>query len=302
VNQPEIASLRQRLSAVQNTGNNAVSNIGRVRTNLDWQVTSQQGIDARLSAVQKRLQTQMELLGQYANFLNTVNDRFATTDRNLRDQARDVLYRIEQIKTSGESDPPRASWKNGLTLSAIAGVSALFGPGVAGRSARLGLLRNRVNELGSMNQGELFYETIVSGSSGMWGGIQELAKNSTPHAKTLAENVGDVFLGVSMFVGGIKVFSAFRDSRNAGNCVISSVGVAAEKTVEVGGGILGAKKGAATGAKWGMKFGPKGAVIGGLVGGVIGSGAGAELGRRVAGGAKAVGNAIASFNPFRRRR
>jgi len=130
-------ALRQRLSAVQNTCNSALGNVGRVRTNLDWQVTSQQGIDARLSAVQRRLQTQTELMRQYANFLNTVNDRFSATDRSLRDRAGELLYRIRQIAANLKS---RINGRNAASLAAIAAVSALFDARPVERTGILGLV------------------------------------------------------------------------------------------------------------------------------------------------------------------
>jgi len=61
----EITALRQRLVTVQNNGSSALNALGQVRTSLDWQITSRQSIDTRLSSIQRRLQTQMELMGQY---------------------------------------------------------------------------------------------------------------------------------------------------------------------------------------------------------------------------------------------
>lgn len=118
--------MRGRLTAVQNHGNSAVSNLSRIRANLDWQVTSRQGIDERLSTVQRRLQNHMELMGRYTNYLNTVNDRFAATDRNIRDSARDVLYRMRQI-ASGIRIPPRISRQNENALGSAMAVGGLFG-------------------------------------------------------------------------------------------------------------------------------------------------------------------------------
>lgn len=305
VNQPEIASLRQRLSAVQNTGNNAVSNVGRVRANLDWQVTSQQGIDARLNAIQRRLQTQMELMGQYSNFLNTVNDRFAATDRNLRDKASGVLYQMNQISQPMRlTNPPRGGI-SGIAMAGVTAVAGLFGSRTMQTPPTrtpLGWLgdqaRNRVDKLGDMNSAELFYKTIVGGTSGMVSGLSQWVGN-TSHVKGMS----NAFLGISAGVGVLRIGSSFLESRRAGHSVGQSLNVAAEKTLQVGGGILGAKTGAAKGAKWGMALGgPKGAIVGGLVGGLVGSGAGEVAGKALAGGARAIGGAIASFNPFRRRR
>ena len=130
VNPQELAAVRQRLSTVQSVGNNEVANIGQVRSNLDWQVTSQQGIDERLSAVQRRLQNQMELMEQYANFLNTVNDRFTATDRGIRGQAGNLLGKMSQITASlrlAGRIQPRVNLRNGKALATIAAVGGLFG-------------------------------------------------------------------------------------------------------------------------------------------------------------------------------
>ena len=131
VNQPEIAALRQRLTTVRSAGDNAVSNVNRVRANLDWQVTSQQGIDDRLNAVQRRLQTQMEKMGQYTNFLNTVSDSFEAADRRIRDQAKGVMYCAKQVATPNIMvTPPRGSL-SGNKMLALGGIAALFGGGAA---------------------------------------------------------------------------------------------------------------------------------------------------------------------------
>jgi len=297
-------------------------------------------------------------MNSYAGFVDTVNSSFTTTDGHLRNQARDVIYRMGQISADLRSASKTASkvdFRKAAALSAVAGIGGLFGAraigsvalgllrsvntnvsgtsnrntpsssvvrgmvgvgitgvGAAVGSATLNWTRNRVQQLGGMGSAELFYTTIVGGTSGMWAGIQHAAQGSTQFSQSMANNVGNVFLGASMVVGGLKVFTAARDNFNTTNCVVSAVGVGAEKTVEVGGGILGAKKGAAIGAKWGMALGPKGAIVGGLVGGFVGSEAGQAVGRVavgaaqaagsfIASGASAVGSAIASINPFRRR-
>ena len=130
VNPQELSAIRQRLSTVQSAGNNQVANIGQVRSNLDWQVTSQQGIDERLGAVQRRLQNQTELMGQYAGFLNTVNDRFTATDRGIRGQAGNVLSRMSQIAAAlrlAGRVRLRVNSINSRALASIATVGGLFG-------------------------------------------------------------------------------------------------------------------------------------------------------------------------------
>ena len=130
VNPQELSAIQQRLSTVQSAGNNQVANIGQVRSNLDWQVTSQQGIDERLGAVQRRLQNQTELMGQYVGFLNTVNDRFTATDRGIRGEAGTVLYRMRQItaemRSTGKAHS-RIKKNSANVLSSIVTAGGLFG-------------------------------------------------------------------------------------------------------------------------------------------------------------------------------
>jgi len=160
VNSQEITALRQRLSEVQTACSNEVNNVERVRTNLGWQIASQQGIDDRLNAIQRRLQAQSELMGQYTNFLSTVNDRFNGTDKSLREQARDVLYQIRQITANLRNIvPSRISDRNSASLAAIVGVGALFGAREVGRTGILGAL-NTMNDRLLDRQEKRAYERL----------------------------------------------------------------------------------------------------------------------------------------------
>ena len=138
----EITALRQRLVTVQNNGSSALNALGQVRTSLDWQITSRQSIDTRLSSIQRRLQTQMELMGQYGNFLNRVNDSFMAADRSLREQTGGCLYQMGQITEAMRNPiPSRINRGNSAILGGLAAVGGLFGARSDGPNALLNQLR-----------------------------------------------------------------------------------------------------------------------------------------------------------------
>ena len=375
----DINAMRQRLATIQSTGNNAVGNIGRVRTSLGWQVTSQQNIDSRLSDVQRRLQNQMELMSSYISFLNTVNDNFSATDKSLRNQANEVLYRLNQMSHQARLPNPPRGGISGIKMAGIASIAGLFGgrSNFAAASTRtpLGILashlpkysnndsravrmstamgaigngtitgkgsdtlspfvigtaivgatvgasawnwaRNYANKLGNMNSPELFYTTIVSGTSGMAAGIDHLARINDVDLGGLKgfERLKGGAIAISAAVDIVKVGSTFLNSRAAGDSFSQSITVAAKETVAASVGVAGAKVGAAGGAKIGAAIGSifpgpgtvVGAVVGGAVGGFVGSEAGQAAGRIIASGAQAVGgligNAIGNFTLPKRRR
>jgi hypothetical protein len=213
--------------------------------------------------------------------------------------------------------------QSGLPLiGAIGGVGAAIGGGVANNWAL-----NQREQYSKIGNAGLFYKTLVGPTSGMATGISHLAKGSTALGKGVAEGMGNVFVGVSAAVGVVKVGSSVLDSIEAGDSFGRTVGVAAEKSITVGGQIVGAKYGAIGGAKVGAKVGAAfgsiipgagtaagaavGAVVGGAFGGVAGSHVGETIGNSVVevgkavsnaavGGIKKAGKAIASINPFKK--
>lgn len=123
-----ISMLHSKLASVQRASDEAASNISKVKVNLDWQVASRSNIDEKLTAVQKRLIKQSELMNSYVGFLNTVNSKFGETDGNLRNQAKGLIYRLGKITASFEVlAKPKVDYKKADSLAKVMAVSNLFG-------------------------------------------------------------------------------------------------------------------------------------------------------------------------------
>lgn len=126
----KISMLHSKLASVQKASDEAVSSISKVKVNLDWQVASRSNIDEKLTAVQKRLRKQSELMNSYVGFLNTVNSKFGETDGNLRNQAKGLIYQLGQMTASFKAFDTaklKMDYKKGESLAKVTAVSTLFG-------------------------------------------------------------------------------------------------------------------------------------------------------------------------------
>jgi len=177
VRQQEIAALRHQLSAIQTEVGNARTRVAQINTNLmtdpGWRFSGQQRINDRLDAVARRLQAQAELMRQYTGFLDTVNDRFSATDRDLRNQASGVIYQAAQIAQPMISRCPHSGILYGSGMGKIAAIAGMFGGGMLSADprvtrmppdgTRLGLLSRVINTGG----GGVAPGSVIYGNDGV---------------------------------------------------------------------------------------------------------------------------------------
>ena len=92
-----IIDLSTKERNIKNKTNESQNAVRTVINNLDWNVSSKENINARLSRIQKRLQAQSDLMDSYIKVLGTVSDNFATKDSKLREDAKALIYQMNGI-------------------------------------------------------------------------------------------------------------------------------------------------------------------------------------------------------------
>ena len=125
----QLFSLKSKLSSAKIKCDEAYNNIQKVIAGLDWEVASKSSINDRLTAVQKRLRKQSDLMQQYLDFLDTAGGRFEATDKELRDKSKDVLYQLGQVGVglSMANTNPKVDFESGTQISGVDDVAILFG-------------------------------------------------------------------------------------------------------------------------------------------------------------------------------
>jgi hypothetical protein len=101
-------------------------------------------------------------MNSYVGFLNTTTNRFGTTDSNLRNQARDLMYRMGQITAglgAGGQGQSKVDFDKANKLALLMKTTGLLGAGAVG-SASLAMLRNIINRSG-----------VAGGIGGIVGGV-----------------------------------------------------------------------------------------------------------------------------------
>ena len=187
----QIDSLRSKLSGVKSKSADIAANVAKVKGNLDWQVASSSGIDARLTSLQKRVQAQAEKMTQYAGFLSTVNSQFGAKDGELRNKAKDIIYRLGQVTAAMAAlarDQIMSSHKTDEKLVRIAAAGALIGAQPINRSpfAQLKDIINRLiklskilKEFDSINFNDLSKKELEALRKKFMEDIKEYERNGT---------------------------------------------------------------------------------------------------------------------------
>ncbi|MDR0271804.1 MAG: hypothetical protein LBI27_00605 [Clostridiales bacterium] len=143
----QLKRLQQTLQYLGSETDESVNKIAAVKSNLDWQVPSSSGIEARLIDLQRRLSIQAEKMNQYARHLDTVYNNFIVADRTSVSEARDLLYRMNQfiaVAASSDNLQPRYDFRKAAAFSAVMDVGGQFGSDAPSNTA-LHLLRSEAN-------------------------------------------------------------------------------------------------------------------------------------------------------------
>lgn len=115
---------------IKNKTNECQAFVGTVRNRLDWEVSSKAGIDTRLNRVQKRLQRQLELMEAYAKVLGTTSDNFRNKDAILKQDAKNIIYKMNSISAvlSSEKTPvAKTGYSTNEKLRKLSILEPLFG-------------------------------------------------------------------------------------------------------------------------------------------------------------------------------
>ena len=126
----ELHALQGKLATLQREGETAVSNVQRVRSGLIWEVSAKAAVDEQLAALQKRLQTQAELMNGYAGLASKAAAQFESKDKELRDKAKDILYQMDQItyvNTNIETIVPTLDFELAEALKQLMTIIGIFG-------------------------------------------------------------------------------------------------------------------------------------------------------------------------------
>ena len=202
VNSANISSLHKKLSTVRNSCDDAVTTIGTVRSNLDWQVTSRANIDTALADLQRRIKKQSELMSSYCGFLNTVNNRFEAVDSSLRNEAKGLMYSMGQITANlkvADKVSPMIDYNKSSALSGIATVGALFGA-AAIVSTPLSMLREFFSRFNWGGNDEGNTVVVTNNNPGVGGPVGNLP---TPQENNMRQYTGSDFSNYSV----VKVFN-----------------------------------------------------------------------------------------------
>lgn len=92
-----IEGLRQTVSVLNNKTSEALDYILYCERNLDMKTASSERISARINALQRRIAAQQNKVEQYERALTSVNEKFSTTDKWIKNKAKEVDYLLEKI-------------------------------------------------------------------------------------------------------------------------------------------------------------------------------------------------------------
>ena len=123
-----MGDLSTKIRSINGKTNDCQSAVVTVVNNLDWKVSSQSSIDTRLKKVQKRLQAQAGLMDVYIGALATVSDSLSAKDRNVKNEAKKLLYMLDQLKFLAAPIKPgeKVNYKTDEKLNKIYAVNGLF--------------------------------------------------------------------------------------------------------------------------------------------------------------------------------
>ncbi len=115
---------------IKNKTNECQASVGTVINRLDWQVSSKASINTRLNKVQKRLQRQTELMDAYIRVLGTTSDNFRSKDAKLKQNAKNIIYEMNNISavlTSVKTPQSKISYSVDEKLRRLSTIETLFG-------------------------------------------------------------------------------------------------------------------------------------------------------------------------------
>ena len=105
----QIHGLSQKMSGINIRMQDLKTQLQSSASNLDWQVASKQGIEARLSSLIKKLNQQSDKLDKHGKFLQTVCDRMATADNSISAKCKELQYMVDKVivRAAVMPKPPR---------------------------------------------------------------------------------------------------------------------------------------------------------------------------------------------------
>ena len=125
-----ITDLSTKTRNIKNKTGECRTAVGTVISRLDWQVSSKSSINTKLNNVRKRLQKQAELADAYIRALETASDTFCSKDRNLKQDARGIIYALNNIfaiLSNLKAAQSKIPYKTDDKLKKTFSISALFG-------------------------------------------------------------------------------------------------------------------------------------------------------------------------------
>lgn len=140
-----------KTNSIKNQVNECRASVETAANRLDWQVSSKSSIEERLKRIQSKLQKQAELMGQYAEALNSVNDNFSVEDRKISQNAKNILYTMNSISVTPMSNGASHSnniYKIDEELTKTMSINNLFGSGLSYTSlfALLDIIKREGND------------------------------------------------------------------------------------------------------------------------------------------------------------
>jgi hypothetical protein len=194
VNSNRLYELSNKARNIKNKTNECQASVGTVINRLDWEVSSKASINTRLNRVQKRLQSQTELMDAYAKVLATTNESFCNKDTKLKQDAKKIIYEMNSITANIAvlaSAKHKTSYKTDDKLNKIQKVSDLFGVKIISTT------------------GKLLWETVKG--AGFIGGFFSIGEGLMKLEKSIisGEGIGKIAAGAAK--SGIKITKVLTD-------------------------------------------------------------------------------------------
>ena len=101
----QLNNLSIKMSAIHTKMQELKTQLQTSTNNLDWQVSSKQGIDNRLFNAIKRLSNQCEKMSRHSGVVQTVCDRMTTADNAISGKCKELFYMIDKIVIRAEIIP-----------------------------------------------------------------------------------------------------------------------------------------------------------------------------------------------------